>query len=73
MRRTDGDVYEYACHEGNIAMHLVLSSAREQERENPDAVDDTWLPTWFKGLPKKEDLLAAAEAEEGSGGDGEGE
>ena len=71
MRRTDDDVYEYACHEGNVAMHLMLSGAREQERENPDAVDDTWLPTWFKGLPKKEDLLAAAAAEEGSDGEGE--
>ena len=72
MRRTDDDVYEYACHEGNVAMHLMLSGAREQERENPDAVDDTWLPSWYKGLPKKEDLLAAAaEAEEGSADEGD--
>ena len=56
MRRTDDQIYEYACHEDNRAMHLMLSGARLEEQEGePD--DKGWLPTWFRGLPKKEDLL----------------
>jgi len=31
--RLDGNVYEYACHEGNYALSNVLSGARAQERE----------------------------------------
>jgi hypothetical protein len=27
-------IYEYACHEGNVALHGILSGARAQEREN---------------------------------------
>ena len=74
MRRTDDEIYEYACHEGNRAMHLMLAGARKEEREGkPDG--EGWLPTWYRGLPKKQDLLAAAEgaegAEEGEGGEGE--
>jgi hypothetical protein len=30
---TQGPIYEYACHEGNLAMEHVLSGARAQERE----------------------------------------
>ena len=33
MRRTDGPVFEYACHEGNRSLPLILSGARAQERE----------------------------------------
>ena len=59
MRRTDDQIYEYACHEGNRAMHLMLAGARREEREGkPDG--EGWLPTWYRGLPKKQDLLAAA-------------
>ena len=59
MRATEDQVYEYACHEGNRAMHLMLAGARREEREG---VEDKkgWLPTWYRHLPKKEDLLAAA-------------
>jgi len=46
MVRTDSDVYEYACHEGNYAMPLMLKGARKQDREGTD--DDTWLPSWSK-------------------------
>ena len=33
MRRTDGPLFEYACHEGNRSLPLILSGARAQERE----------------------------------------
>ena len=59
MRATEDDVYEYACHEGNRAMHLMLAGARREEREGAEDKKG-WLPTWYRGLPKKEDLLAAA-------------
>ena len=63
MRATEDDVYEYACHEGNRAMHLMLAGARREEREGKEDMKG-WLPTWFRGLPKKEDLLAEASGEE---------
>ena len=31
FRRTDGPLFEYACHEGNIGMHGILAGARVQE------------------------------------------
>ena len=31
MRRTDGTVFEYACHEGNYGMFNILSGARAEE------------------------------------------
>ena len=34
MQRLTDKIYEYACHEGNVAMHGILSGARAQEREN---------------------------------------
>jgi hypothetical protein len=33
MVRSDGDLYEYACHEGNYGMFNILSGARAEERE----------------------------------------
>jgi len=33
FRRTDEQVFEYACHEGNYALANILSGARAQERE----------------------------------------
>jgi hypothetical protein len=33
MVRTDGDLYEYACHEGNYGLPNTLSGARQEERE----------------------------------------
>jgi hypothetical protein len=32
MRRIDGPIYEYACHEGNYGLGFVLSAARVQDR-----------------------------------------
>ena len=48
MTRTDSDVYEFACHEGNYAMPLMLKGARKQERDGTSVDDDTWLPSWSK-------------------------
>ncbi len=33
LRRTDGDIFEYACHEGNIGLYGILAGARNLERE----------------------------------------
>ena len=64
MQATEDQLYEYACHEGNRAMHLMLAGARREEREGAEDKKG-WLPTWFRGLPKKEDLLAAQAEGEG--------
>jgi len=32
FRRTDGPIFEYACHEGNIGLHGILAGARNLER-----------------------------------------
>ncbi len=48
LNRTDADVYEYACHEGNYAMSLMLKGARKQEDDGTADQDDTWLPSWSK-------------------------
>jgi len=43
---TDADLFEYACHEANCAMPLMLSGARKQEAQGIE--DDTWLPSWSR-------------------------
>ena len=47
MRRTDDDVFEYACHEGNYSLPLALRAARKQDKEGGS--DNTWMPSWFRG------------------------
>ena len=32
MRTSEGDLYEYACHEGNYAMHNMLEEARDADK-----------------------------------------
>jgi hypothetical protein len=32
MERTDGPIYEYACHEGNYALPDILAGARAKEK-----------------------------------------
>jgi hypothetical protein len=32
-----GPVYEYACHEGNYGMELILADARAQEKKAEEA------------------------------------
>ena len=46
FKRTDDDVYEYACHEANYSMPLVLKAARKQDEEG--GTDETWLPSWHR-------------------------
>jgi hypothetical protein len=36
FRRQPGQIYEYACHEGNYAMTNILAGARAQERQARD-------------------------------------
>ena len=31
MRTSEGDLYEYACHEGNYGLHNILEAARDEE------------------------------------------
>jgi hypothetical protein len=33
IRRIDGPIYEYACHEGNYGLANILAGARTAERE----------------------------------------
>jgi hypothetical protein len=33
LRRTDAQIYEYACHEGNYALPNILAGARQEEQE----------------------------------------
>jgi len=46
MQNTEDDLFEYACHEGNYAMPLMLSGARKQDAAGEE--DDTWLPSWSR-------------------------
>ena len=36
FRRTDGPLFEYACHEGNIGMHGILAGARNLDTQSVD-------------------------------------
>ena len=33
MTRSEGEIYEYACHEGNYGLEGILRGARAQEKE----------------------------------------
>ena len=33
LKSSEGEIYEYACHEGNYAMANILAGAREEERK----------------------------------------
>jgi hypothetical protein len=33
MVRAEGELYEYACHEGNYGLANILSGARQDERD----------------------------------------
>jgi len=35
MSRVDEQIYEYACHEGNIGLEGILAGARAEERAKP--------------------------------------
>ena len=38
LRRTDGPLFEYACHEGNIGMHGIMAGARNKDTQRVDEV-----------------------------------
>lgn len=62
MKRTAEPLLEYACHEGNRAMTLMLSGARYQEREG--TASDDWLASWYggaKAVKAAEELLEQEE------------
>ena len=37
LRKTEGPVFEYACHEGNYGLVNILSAARAEERAAAEA------------------------------------
>ena len=37
MKRSEGPLYEYACHEGNYAMEGLLSGARAAEEASEES------------------------------------
>ena len=37
LRRTDGPLFEYACHEGNYGLYNILAGARAKEKEAEEA------------------------------------
>lgn len=46
-KKAEADIFEYACHEGNYAMGMMLRGARKEEAEGN--VKDTWLASWYRG------------------------
>lgn len=67
MKKSSDPLLEYACHEGNRAMFLMLSGARAQEQKGKTT--DDWLATWYGGSKA---VKAAEERlkEEGEGSEG---
>ena len=39
MRPTEGELYEYACHEGNYGLLNILEVARDEEKAAAAATD----------------------------------
>ncbi|HVJ31410.1 MAG TPA: hypothetical protein VNA66_13935, partial [Gammaproteobacteria bacterium] len=37
MRTGEGELYEYACHEGNYGLRNILENARDEERKAAEA------------------------------------
>lgn len=48
MKATDDPLLEYACHEGNRSMTLMLRGARVREAKGETAEQD-WLASWYGG------------------------
>ncbi len=40
MRRTDGPLFEYACHEGNYGLYNILAGQRKKEKEAAEAAEN---------------------------------
>ncbi|MDE0123848.1 MAG: hypothetical protein OXN97_04640 [Bryobacterales bacterium] len=65
MKKTSDPLLEYACHEGNRAMFLMLRGARAQEQKGKTT--DDWLATWYggsKAVKEAEKRLKEAEDSE---------
>ena len=48
MKATDDPLLEYACHEGNRSMTLMLRGARVREAKG-EAGEQDWLASWYGG------------------------
>ena len=62
MKNSSDPLLEYACHEGNRAMTLMLSGARAREEKGQSS--DDWLASWYGGAKAAK---AAKETVEGEG------
>ncbi len=62
MRRTDDPLLEYACHEGNRAMTLMLRGARHRELEGKAEDGKDWLASWYGGQNRADAARKALEA-----------
>ncbi len=62
MRRSDDPVLEYACHEGNRAMTLMLRGARQREQEGRAEEGKDWLASWYGGQNRVDAARKALEA-----------
>ncbi len=62
MRRSDDPVLEYACHEGNRAMTLMLRGARYREQEGKAEDGKDWLASWYGGQNRVDAAREALEA-----------
>ncbi len=62
MRRTDDPLLEYACHEGNRAMTLMLRGARYREQEGTAEDGKDWLASWYGGQNRVDAAREALEA-----------
>lgn len=67
MKSTSDPLLEYACHEGNRAMTLMLSGAREREKSG--TAESDWLASWYGGAEavKAAEERLLKEAEEAGG------
>ncbi|MYF96945.1 MAG: hypothetical protein F4210_15855 [Holophagales bacterium] len=62
MRRSDDPVLEYACHEGNRAMTLMLRGARHREQQGTAEDGKDWLASWYGGQNRVDAAREALEA-----------
>ena len=62
MRRSDDPVLEYACHEGNRAMTLMLRGARHREAQGTAEDGKDWLASWYGGQNRVDAARQALEA-----------
>ena len=64
MKKSSDPLLEYACHEGNRAMFLMLSGARVQEQRGKTTED--WLASWYGGSKAVKDAEERLKKEAGA-------